>query len=71
VPEDCSLVGIDNLQSHIPVPFPLTSVDIPKEQMANLIVNSLYRLMQEGFACTAKQILTPELIVRDSTRPLK
>lgn len=69
VPKDFSLVSIDNLQSHIRYPFPLTSVDVSKEQMASLIVTSLYRLINDGFSATVKQVLKPKLIIRQSTLP--
>jgi len=70
VPEDYSIVSVDNLQSHFRIPVGLTSVDMAKTQMAGLLVSSLHRLIHEGFTATAKQVLTPELIVRDTTRKL-
>lgn len=45
VPEDCSLIGFDHIQSRLPVPFRLTSVSSYKGQMsqeaAQLLINKI------------------------------
>ena len=69
VPQDVSLVSIDNIQSHMSIPFPLTTVDTAKEELAQTLVESLFRLMREGFTRTSHITLTPTLVVRGSTLP--
>lgn len=73
IPEDYSIVGVDNVLSHSYSPFLLTSVDVPKEQMANCLVSTLLRLMRrknEPVEEAVKQEFYPRLIVRQTTRPL-
>lgn len=69
VPQDVSLVSIDNIQSHMSIPFPLTTVDTAKEELARTLVESLFRLMREGFTRTSHITLTPTLVIRGSTLP--
>lgn len=71
VPHDVSLVSIDNIQSHMSIPFPLTTVDTAKEELAQTLVESLFRLMREGFTRTSHIhiTLTPTLVIRGSTLP--
>lgn len=35
IPEDIKVVGYDNIQSQLFYPFPLTTINISKEKMAN------------------------------------
>jgi LacI family transcriptional regulator len=70
IPENFSIVSIDNVQSHIHYPFPLTSVDMPKNELAEITVKSLFRLINDGFENTSVNILTPNLVIRGSANPL-
>jgi LacI family transcriptional regulator len=48
VPEDVSVVGFDNIQSKIMIPFPLTTVDASKREMAQRAFSILFNKMKYG-----------------------
>lgn len=48
VPEDCSLVGFDNIRSRLPIPFDLTSISTHKGRMSTEAVDVLARRMRGG-----------------------
>ncbi|MFF0477807.1 LacI family DNA-binding transcriptional regulator [Streptomyces sp. NPDC004284] len=72
VPDDLSLVGHDDdpeLRSGLGRPA-LTSVAVPTRDMARQAVELLLRaLTKSGTVVNSLQLLRPELVVRDSTRP--
>ncbi|WP_086829305.1 LacI family DNA-binding transcriptional regulator [Streptomyces sp. NRRL B-24572] len=70
VPHDLSVVGHDdNLEVRGARPA-LTTVAIPKREMARQAVELLLRAVERpGRVANALQLLRPELIVRDSTGP--
>ncbi|MER7757015.1 LacI family DNA-binding transcriptional regulator [Kitasatospora sp. NPDC097643] len=70
VPGDLSIVGHDdNPEVRLTRP-PLTSVAIPKQEMARLAVELLLRAVaKSGTVVNSLQLLRPELVVRDSTCP--
>ncbi|WP_033355190.1 LacI family DNA-binding transcriptional regulator [Kitasatospora aureofaciens] len=70
VPEDLSIVGHDdNPEVRLARPA-LTSVAIPKREMARQAIELLLRAVgRSGTVVNSLQLLRPELIVRDSTRP--
>jgi LacI family transcriptional regulator len=70
VPGDLSLVGHDdNPEVQLTSPA-LTSVALPKRQMARQAVELLLRgVTKSGTTVNSVQLLRPELIVRDSTGP--
>ena len=73
VPEDLSVVGVDNRFAAADNDPPLTSVDIPAEHLARAAMRLLFRLLQGGDAAigaAAEQIVTvpvTQLVVRHST----
>lgn len=68
VPEDVSVIGVDNLGSHIILPFELTSVDTSKEEMAACIVESLFNRIYGITAKPVKHVMLPELIERETVK---
>lgn len=68
IPDDISIGGIDNLLSHIIFPFELTSVDCPKEQMADCIIQSLFSKLEMPDDHNVRHIIQPQLIVRKSIK---
>ena len=46
VPQDCSLIGFDHIQSRLNLPFSLTSVSSYKGRMSTTAVDLLVRRMQ-------------------------
>jgi len=71
VPEDFSVVGLDNsILSEFSYP-PLTTIAQPFDQMAREAINLLIKLM-EGKKIRKKEILLPpKLLIRASTAPPK
>ncbi len=70
VPEDISVVGFDDVQSHMCFPPPLTTLHFPKRTITSTCVSMLLdRIAHTGEEC--KQImLDTYLVVRETTRAL-
>lgn len=50
IPQDCSIIGFDHIQSRLPLPFALTSVSSYKGQMSTTAVELLVqRIRQTGY----------------------
>lgn len=65
VPEDIAVVGFDNIQSKLLFPVPLTSVSIPKTQMARKTVEILLEKMEDKTNSTLhNEIIDVELVIR-------
>lgn len=71
VPEELSVVGVDNSNAARDSGIPLTSVEVPVEEVGRQSVNALFRLMQ-GAPIEECRIALPvtEIVVRSSTGPL-
>ncbi|HWR23318.1 MAG TPA: LacI family DNA-binding transcriptional regulator [Feifaniaceae bacterium] len=72
IPEDFSIIGFDNIQSHFPLPIRLASVDNQKTEIAAQAVAMLLKRIradhpQEGYCQTT---LETKLIGRDSVKAL-
>jgi len=69
VPEDISLVGVDDIELSRHITPPLTTVRQPLEEMARIGVEMLLKLIQEEPLEQPHVSLAPSLIVRESTAP--
>lgn len=70
VPEDMSVIGYNNtILAEASTP-PLTSVNNKAEMMAKTAVEKLWRILQDNES-PSKTLITPELVVRESTGQLK
>jgi DNA-binding LacI/PurR family transcriptional regulator len=67
VPEDISLVGVDDIEISQHLNPPLTTIRQPLAQLAQRAVEMLLGVIKEGEADPAPVLLEPELIVRRST----
>lgn len=67
VPSDFSVVGFDNIQSDLCFPFPLTTIDAPKNKMAQMVVDILLKKINGNSGRQFKETINTRLIVRDST----
>jgi len=66
IPDDISVVGFDDIEWASHAEPPLTTVNVPKEEMGRIAVRELVRLRKE--AGTPQQIVvSTELVVRQST----
>jgi LacI family transcriptional regulator/LacI family repressor for deo operon, udp, cdd, tsx, nupC, and nupG len=72
VPEDVSVIGFDDLAIADYLAVPLTSVHVPKHEMGRRATEILIRHIEAREALPpVKEYLAGELVLRDSTRPLK
>ncbi len=72
VPEEVSVVGFDDLRLLDYLSLPLTTVHVPKYDMGRIGAEMLIRqLERRGELPPEKVSLEAELVVRDSTRPLR
>lgn len=70
IPEDLSIVGFDNTLLSTIVEPPLTTVAHPMAEMARKAMELLLDRMQDKDRMSSRIILPPELIKRDSAKPL-
>ena len=70
IPEDISLIGVDNIQSHMMLPLRLTTIEASKKHMVNNIIDSLMGMIQGTARIFSKHLLSPELIIRDTVKSL-
>lgn len=69
VPQDVSVVGFDDIQSHICFPPPLTTVHFPKRMISSKSVELLLRRIARGEEEPVQQVLDSYLVVRETTAP--
>ncbi|MDX2139747.1 MAG: LacI family DNA-binding transcriptional regulator [Chloroflexota bacterium] len=69
VPNDISVVGVDDIEISRHLRPPLTTVRQPREDMARMAVDLLLRHIREESVDEPVVMLQPELIVRQSTAP--
>ena len=69
VPEDISLVGVDDIEASRYVTPPLTTVRQPLEDMARIGIEMLLQLIEGEPLEQAHVSLAPTLVVRESTAP--
>ena len=66
---DVALVGFDGIEETEHSPCPVTTVRQPIEEMCTLAFSFLRARMEDPSAPLQQRVLTPQLIVRESTRP--
>lgn len=71
VPEDVSVVGFDDIQLASYVTPPLTTVVQPKAGMARTAVHLLFERMADRSLPVRRQVLSPALVARASSRALR
>ena len=67
VPRDVSVMGFDDIQSHIRFPPPLTTVHFPKRLVSGYSVELLLKRIARGGDTPVQQVLDAYLVVRGST----
>ncbi len=71
VPEDLSVIGFDNtILAEMTAP-PLTTISQPIREMGRRVVELLIDEIQGKKKTKSKIILSPELVIRHSTAPVK
>lgn len=67
VPRDISVMGFDDIQSHICFPPPLTTVHFPKRMVSRESVDLLLRRIARGGDTPVQRVLDSYLVVRETT----
>lgn len=67
VPRDVSVMGFDDIQSHICFPPPLTTVHFPKRMVCRKSVELLLKRIKRGGEGPVQQVLDTYLVVRETT----
>lgn len=70
IPEDLSIIGFDNTVLSTTTTPMLTTIAQPMKQMGTRVVEMLVEEMKHPKLCKKRLLLTPELIIRQSTCPL-
>jgi len=65
IPEDISLIGFDNIEQSMYTCPPLTTVNIPREEIGRELFRSLLNTIKGGHP--EIQIITPNLVLRGTT----
>jgi DNA-binding LacI/PurR family transcriptional regulator len=71
IPEDISIVSMDNAELAAYVDPPLTTVEFKFEKQDELVVKYLVELIRDPEMEVHQRVLMPNLIVRESTRKIK
>ena len=71
VPDDISIVGIDNAKLAKICEVPLTTATHPHQLLGEKTAQKLMEAITDPGAYQKDEIFTPELIVRNSTKPFK
>jgi len=70
VPEDVSVTGFDNINLSEFTHPPLTTVNVPREKIGRYVFDALVPEEARG-PLNSEILIEPELVVRDSTAPVK
>jgi DNA-binding LacI/PurR family transcriptional regulator len=71
VPEDVSVTGFDNIQLSEYLYPALTTVNLPRVRIAELIFQALNRRADHPHDAHRQIFIEPELVVRESTAPVR
>ena len=66
IPEDCAVVGFDDIEIASHTHPPLTTMRVPKEEMGTLAVRKMVEIIEFGKKFNEKTLIATELIVRGS-----
>lgn len=67
VPQDLSVMGFDDVQSHMRFPPPLTTVHFPKRMISNSSVDLLLRRIRGDAGDVVHTVLDTYLVLRETT----
>jgi len=70
IPEDVSIVGFDDIELALYITPPLTTVAQPKQEIGQLTVELVLERIRRPAIEARRKVLSPRLVIRDSTRRL-
>lgn len=73
VPRDISIIGFDNIRAHIPIPYPLTTVDIKIREMAAIALDALLTKMDsdDSGRIVCQMLLQTDLAVGETVLDMR
>lgn len=71
IPEDISIIGYDNIDIDADLPISLSSVDTHAYDVGCIATKKLIFKIENPNESLSSELLSPELVIRDSTKPLK
>ncbi|HWL52905.1 MAG TPA: LacI family DNA-binding transcriptional regulator [Chthoniobacteraceae bacterium] len=71
LPEDLSIIGIDNISADVFATPPLTSIDVRANEITRIALSLLTERLKEPTLAFQKVEITPKLIVRESVATLQ
>ena len=70
VPEELSVIGMDNISLAPYLDIPLTTVDLHTEQMCDTVLELLYKKMENPYYVACRSVtVRPDLMIRGSAGP--
>lgn len=67
IPADIAVVGVDDIMEAEHTHPPLTTVHIPKRELARIAVDSVLTFIKEGASPSMNTLISPYLVIRQST----
>lgn len=67
IPKDISLIGFDGIELSAYVQPALTTVHLPRHELAKMAFRALYNTYQSGTTAGAEYVIEPKLLIRKST----
>lgn len=71
IPQDLSIIGLDDIVVSAHIRPPLTTVAVPKFQLAKEATELLFRVINETTTLPVSRFIEPILVLRRSTAPLQ
>ncbi len=69
VPQDVSVIGVDNIELCRHLHPPLTTIAQPMHTLAQIGIDMLLQLINSSTLAVPHRVLPPELVIRESTAP--
>ena len=71
IPEDISLIGFDDVEADLSLDPPLTTIRVPKIEMGIEVMRLMSDLLKNRIKSSKKVLVPVELVIRNSTAPLR
>jgi len=71
VPDDISIIGMDNIEQFSYLDIPLTSIDLHKQEICEIVINNLVNRLKNPFYYCKSSDIFASLIVRGTVKNIK